>query len=408
MQGLPDSGVLIAHPTRQHSYRLAQALQSESLLHSYWTLLPDERALAWTPQFVRKRLPSAILRHSLHELPQGKVHFLNGPLLAQKLASRHSRIGSRLFGEWLAWATFDHWVASQLSKQRPRVVVGYEMCCTETFRVARSLGIKCVLDAAAVHFEFQDSALIDSRNSQLTWAGKQLRARKAAEIELADQIICVSEFAKQTYVSAGVSTNMITVNAVGCDTQLFSQASTAQRSGPVKFVFAGLPAIHKGFDLLIASFEKLASRMEGIELHIAGDSLLAERFVKYPFKGLKVHGKLSHPQLVELLSRMDCLVLPSRLESFGMVVTEALAAGLPVIVSANVGAAEAVKEGVTGWIIPADDSEALFQRMSACCEKIDKVRAMSAACTESAKVYDWAHYSRRAVEIFSPLVQCLV
>ena len=41
--------VLVAHPTRQHSHRLAQALQDAGLLHSYWTLLPDRRALSWLP-----------------------------------------------------------------------------------------------------------------------------------------------------------------------------------------------------------------------------------------------------------------------------------------------------------------------------------------------------------------------
>jgi len=402
---LPDSAILIAHPTRQHSHRLAKALQEEGCLHSYCTLLPDERSLAWVPLFIRKRFPSTIFRNSLCELPQGKVHVLVGPLITQKLASRFSSLGIRLFGELLSWAAFDRWVASQLPQQKPRVVVGYEMCCAETFRVAKSLGVKCVLDAAAVHFDSQDSAYIGSRNSQLTWAGRQLRARKAAEIVLADQIICVSEFAKRSYAAAGVDPVKISVNAVGCDTQLFSQASTVQRSGSVKFIFAGVPAYHKGFDLLIASFEKLASQIDGVELHIAGDILFAERFVKRSIKGLKIHGKLSHIQLVELLARMDCLVLPSRLESFGMVVVEALAAGVPVIVSDHVGAAESIKARVNGWIIPADNAEALYQRMSACCENIDKVRTMRAVSTETARAYDWAHYSRRAVEFFKLTLQ---
>ena len=404
MSELSENGVLIAHPTRQHSHRLAQALHSEGLLHSYWTLLPDERSLAWLPLFTRKLIPSAIKRNSLQELPQDKVHLLPGPLIAQKLASRFSNPSVQLLGEYIAWAAFDRWVASQLPKQRPRIVVGYEMCCAETFRVASSLGIKCVLDAAAVHVDLQENILVDSCKGRNTWAGKLLRERKLAEINLADTIICVSGFAKRSYVSAGVDPRKITLNAVGCDTQLFSQASKLQRSGPVRFIFAGLPATHKGFDLLFSSFARLVTEIGGVELHVAGDAMLAERFVDHPLKGLELHGKLSHDQLVKLLSCMDCLVLPSRLESFGMVVVEALAAGVPVIVSDHVGAAEAVKEGINGWIIPADDAEALYQRMLACCENIDKVRTMNVACSESASDYDWAHYSRRAVEIFAPMI----
>ena len=93
--------VLIAHPTRQHSHRLAHALQSADMLHSYWTLLPDQRALSWLPASVQ---PSAIMRHSLQFLPTDKVHTLVGPLLFQKLASRSSLSSIRQFGEWFFYA----------------------------------------------------------------------------------------------------------------------------------------------------------------------------------------------------------------------------------------------------------------------------------------------------------------
>ena len=67
---------------------------------------------------------------------------------------------------------------------------------------------------------------------------------------------------------------------------------------------------------------------------------------------LVVHGKLSHSQLPQLLATTDCLVLPSRLESFGMVVVEALAAGVPVIVSDHAEATHALRIDLSSDIFP--------------------------------------------------------
>jgi glycosyltransferase involved in cell wall biosynthesis len=393
--------VLVAHPTRQHSHRLAQALQYAGLLHSYWTLLPDRRALSWLPTSLDGLLPAAVMRHSLQFLPADKVHTMIGPLLFQKLASRFHSVALSQLGEWMAWAAFDRWLARQLPRLRPNVVVGYEMCCAETFRVAKSLGITCVLDAAAFHHAMQDGILDEDRYGANTWAGKRLRLRKQEEIELADKIICVSELARQSYIDAGVDGNRIVVNQVGCDVTKFAAPAESLRTGAPKFVFVGVPVYHKGFDLLTASYDQLLAHYPDAELHVVGDAAIAGHLVAG--RGVQVHGKLSHDQLSTLLAQMDCLVLPSRLESFGMVVVEALAAGVPVIVSDHAGASEAIRENENGWVVPGGNEAALFDRMLACCRDIVRVRSMSAACTRSAVEHDWSYYSKRSVEFFAPL-----
>lgn len=393
--------ILLAHPTRQHSHRLTQALQDVGLLHSYWTLLPDRRALSWLPAMLDGLAPSAVKRHSLEYLPKDKVHVLMGPLLLQKSTSRLP-VALGLLGEWIAWAALDRWVALQLSRLRPKVVVGYEMCCAETFRTAKKLGITCVLDAAAFPHEMQDRILDEDKYGAKTRAGRRLRLRKQEEIKLADKVICVSELARRSYIDAGVDGSHIVVNPVGCDVAKFSPVPGLVRSGPPKFVFVGLPVYRKGFDLLTASYERLLIEYPDAELHVVGDAAMAVG--QAANKMIRFHGKLSHVEISKLLSQMDCLVLPSRLESFGMVVVEALAAGVPVIVSDHAGASEAIRENENGWVIPAGDESALFERMLTCYRDIEHVRSMSAACTRSAIEYDWSHYSRRTVEIFSALL----
>lgn len=394
--------MLVAHPGRQHAHRLARALADANLLQGFWTMLPDRRALRWWPLLLDGWLPSAVWRNSLLLLPREKVHCLLGPLIVQKAMSKigHGRL--RAMADWFAWVTFDWWVARRIRRLRPRVIVGYEMCCQRTFRVAKSLGIVCVLDAAACHHQLQERVVAQEGQVRDGFWAKRLRSRKQCELTLADHVTCVSELAARSYVDAGIEASKITVNAVGCDVAAFSAAAAMRRAGPVKFIFAGVAAQHKGFDVLLSGFSEVLRRFPDSELHVAGDAAAAARYT-LPEQVI-VHGKLSHAELARQLQSMDCLVLPSRLESFGMVVIEALAAGTPVIVSDHAGAYEAIVDGRNGWVVPTNDRAALAQRMSACCENIEGLRDMHDECRRSALAYDWSRYERRAADFFHGLI----
>ncbi|WP_227643802.1 hypothetical protein, partial [Klebsiella pneumoniae] len=86
-------------------------------------------------------------------------------------------------------------------------VVGYEMCCLETFKEAKRLGIPRVLDAAACHYRYVDRVMPEKLLGHQNYAGQSLRNRKDEEIALASQILCVSEFAAKSYTDHGVPKN---------------------------------------------------------------------------------------------------------------------------------------------------------------------------------------------------------
>ena len=67
---------------------------------------------------------------------------------------------------------------------------------------------------------------------------------------------------------------------------------------------------------------------------------------------------LPHSQVLDVMMESDVLVLPSLGEGFGLVVTEALACGLPVIVTPNVGASDLVRDGQEGFVVPVCSADA--------------------------------------------------
>jgi glycosyltransferase involved in cell wall biosynthesis len=381
---------------------VARALADAKSLEGFLTLLPDERAFHWLPAVVRKGLPSAIARNALPYLPKDRVHTLLGPLLAYKAAKYFEP--DEGFGDLLTWTLFDLWAARYVRRRRPDAVVGYEMCAVATFRAAKRVGARCILDAAAFYYAEQDSVLFPEAH-KFSRAETRLRQRKRIEVELADLIICCSEFARQSYLAAGISGRRIVVNSPGVELGLFQPDNVASRTGPTKFVFVGTTSRRKGFDILLEAFRLTSGAFASAELHVIGDPEAASRFIKYsPSDKIVIHGKRSRLELARMLGLMDCLVLPSRIEAFGMVVVEALAAGIPTIVTPKVGAAEAITEEKNGWIVPAGSAVALSKQMSLCCAEPSRAREMRPNCIASAARHRWADYRKRTLSIVETVV----
>jgi glycosyltransferase involved in cell wall biosynthesis len=394
--------VLVCHPTRQHAGEVARALADTDSLEAFLTLLPDERAFRWVPAPVRKALPSAIARNAVPYLPKDKVHTLLGPLLAYKGVKYFVEPEEGL-GDLLTWVLFDLWTARYVKRWRPDAIVGYEMCAVATFRAAKSVGARCVLDAAAFHYAEQDSVLF-SEAHKCSRAETRLRRRKRIEVELADVIICCSELARQSYIAAGISGHRIVVNSPGVDVDLFRPDDGASRSGPTKFVFVGTASRTKGFDVLLEAFRMTSNAFPTAELHVIGDPVSASRFIGYSSDKVVIHGKRSRRELAQLLGVMDCLVLPSRLESFGLAVVEALAAGIPAIVTPKVGASEVITAGKNGWIVPVGSAVALSKQMSPCCAEPSPARKMRRDCIASAARYQWVDYRTQMLSIIYAVI----
>jgi glycosyltransferase involved in cell wall biosynthesis len=279
--------------------------------------------------------------------------------------------------------------------------VAYENAAQETFRAARAQGATTILDAASSHHTWQD-AFYEPVESDAVH--QRINKRKDQEIKLADHVLTVSEMARASYIDAGVSPERITSVCMGVDLSEFTPGGedSRVRSGPFTFLFAGHAGRLKGVDVLLKASECLAR--EGLTHRVQfaggtddgvfeGTSAPAERL-----------GYLNRSELAAAFRRADVLVLPSRHDSFGRVVVEAMATGLPVIVTEHVGAKEMIDGGRTGWVVPADDVEALAERMHWCAEHRDNVRGMGAACVETAQNYSWAAYRERVTEVMEEVV----
>lgn len=396
----PRPPILVAHPARQHSHHLAAALDLTGMLQIYLTMIPTLEIVERWP-FVGKRLIGS--RSGPFDIEPSHVRCWMFPWALKRGLDTLIPRSALYATEICAYAVFDLWVASLIPRLRPSIVVGYEMGCTASFETAKLHGATCVLDAAAFASGLQDELLESEKRRALTAIGRWVRRRKSAEIDLADVIICCSEMAAHSYVEAGVPSDRIVVNPLGCEVALFSVALRSSAGAP-KFCFVGTASETKGFEDLLLSFNLHRAKNLESELHIIGDVGAARNFGASDGQGgVTLHGKKTHAELARLLAGMDALILPSVLDSFGMVVPEALAAGLYVILSHRVGAGMMVVDERVGTIVPAGDRSALTLAIDCTARDIALVRKNADLRRSVAHAYDWAHYRKRSIKIFQAI-----
>jgi glycosyltransferase involved in cell wall biosynthesis len=90
-------------------------------------------------------------------------------------------------------------------------------------------------------------------------------------------------------------------------------------------------------------------------------------------------GAVNHDVVLETLRRADIFVLPSEYESFGVATAEAMAAGLPVVVTRTTGCLDLVEDGKTGFLVPVGDPVVLASRLRELIEHPDRRRLMGMA-----------------------------
>lgn len=151
-----------------------------------------------------------------------------------------------------------------------------------------------------------------------------------------------------------------------CDLEPFRRAAEARLPGErrrFRILFSGQLIPRKGVDVLMRAFLAAQRRLPGIELRILGEGPLRgelERMAAPVSNHVVFLGHREPGDLPAVFAEADVFVLPSRHDGWGVVINEALGAGLPIVASDAVGAAEdVVAHDVNGLITPAGDAGAL-------------------------------------------------
>jgi glycosyltransferase involved in cell wall biosynthesis len=231
-------------------------------------------------------------------------------------------------------------------------------------------------------------------NSRLIWSRRDMGILRTRKHEIVyrllsgfpDSVFAVSELVRRHCIEvdridpARVKTIYNGLNLDDWDTS--SQTRPAGRS---HITTAGNIRHVKGHDLFIKAAAALVPQFPDASFSIAGGILEAAYFKELQalVRDLNLADRFqflgSITNLCEHLSSADIFVLPSRSEGFSNAIVEAMAASLPVVATDVGGNAEAVQDGVSGFIVPPEDPQALAAAIAQLLADPSRARAMGAA-----------------------------
>ncbi len=397
--------VVVSNPGKQHTHQLLEGIQrcaEPVFATSYWWQ-PGKlryRALRFLPRILRTRILTQLKKRYHEPIRTIAVLEFPGPELKRLLRLiiwGKKRLGGMTF---VREREFDYRVAHRLSRLSPHIVVGYEMACLETFKEAKRLGAVTVLDLAQIHYREIDAlgkrfpvfgTLFENRKLRET-----INRVKEKELQLADYVLCLSDFAFDSLRKNGIPEQKIFKLNLGFAPHTFQAKRAYRKEGLFRFVFAGTITRRKGIDLLIRAFQELD--LSASELLLIGPLTDAEDML--PKNDQRIHhvDHVPQEQLNGLFNDSDLFVFPSYLDSWGMVVVEAMACGLPVVVSKYTGASDAVSRG--GGFIIEPTLKSLKEIMSYLYENREKVEQLGKEARRVAEQYTWSVYHERVEEVF--------
>ena len=193
------------------------------------------------------------------------------------------------------------------------------------------------------------------------------------------------------------------------ESDLAAQGKELDRSRPLRLLFVGEVAVHKGIDYAFEAMRILAERGLDCEFHVVGDGPMVRTGQEFARRrGLEkrfvFHGFVPHgPQLIEHYARADVFVFPSLSEGSPKVVLEAMAQGVPLVVTAVGGIPDYVKDGVHGQLVSPRESSGLAEGVLYVTGCENRYRRMSAAGLATAGEMTLEPVTKRWMQVLGEL-----
>jgi glycosyltransferase involved in cell wall biosynthesis len=279
-----------------------------------------------------------------------------------RIESLHPRfiVGPGRTTETMEWLLYDLAIASTvraLRKEFPFDLVHAQFTYPDgvvATRVAKRYGVP---------------AIITEQNLWGPWMNPRNLQRAIAAVRRSDRVIVLTRALKASVESFTGASDKITVIPNGVDASDFTLADNPSHFDPDQILFVGVVRPVKGVDVLLRALKLLADRGRATRLIVVGEAFYGsyqqeEGRLRQMTRDLGIAdrvqfvGKKHPPELTRYMQQSAALVLPSHLESLGLVLVEALACGTPVVATRCGGPEDIVNEHV-GVLVPPQDADAL-------------------------------------------------
>ena len=411
------ANVLVACPdARPPAYQAVIGLDRAGLLQRFLTSY-YYRESAWISALGRKLLPKAcakveraLRRRHDPEIPADRVRSAWSFDMALRVENRLGSHRSNARREVAKWRLdrFDSVFAREVERSQPDAVLAFsDVGSEQALPTCTLLGIPSIL--SMVHGDVREEREVLEREAACSpdffplYLGDavldleqldRLHDRRLRELELVDLVLVPSEHIAATLAGHGTSRSKIRVIPYAADSRRFRPDSTKIHGESCTFLFAGGVSQRKGIKYLLEAWRRV--RRPCWKLQLLGALPRDPGPLAPLLEGVELLGRVPHSEVPSKMAAADVFVFPSLFEGSAVVTYEALASGLPCIVTPSAGSV--VRDGIEGILVPPAEVEPLRAAM----EKLGTAPALRAMMSASARLraesFDWPRYHASVVE----------
>ena len=269
----------------------------------------------------------------------------------------------------------------------------------EILQAAKQSGMQSIIEQTTASLAHEEGLLDEER---VCWPGWEfdgasrddwlpLAERESAERQLADIVVCGSDYVVGSIEADGESTEHCAVVPYGLPSSRRRSTARRHHDGSLRVLFAGTICLRKGIQhLMLAAQQTKANRFA---FRAVGPINVSEQAQGMLRQSLDIVGPVPRSEITEQYEWADVLVLPSISEGSANVCYEAIAAGLPVITTRNAGSV--VRDGTDGFIVPIRCHESIVDRLRQLNQDRDLLQWMSENARDRATEYTWERYGER-------------
>ncbi len=418
-----DCPVMIACPdSRPPAYQAAIGLERAGLLGEFVTAVyhdPDSRvarvARGLAPGLLARAERFLLRRHD-PEIPAARVRSLVSYDLALRIETRLAAGGrlKRAIGRHRTVA-FDRRLAARVERLSPAVLMAFsDVASGATLPLCKRLGVPTIVSMVHGDVDLEMAVLERERTmapeylpiylgdgaldlAELAW----IHERRREDLALADVVLTPSRHIANTLVAKGVARDRIEVIPYAADCRRFRPVAKPLHEDRCRFLFAGGITGRKGIRSLLEAWRMV--KRPGWSLELLGALPRDPGPLAGELGDVELLGRVGHGEMPGLMARADVFVFPSLFEGSAVVTYEALACGLPCIVTAEAGSV--ARDGVEGLVVPAGDADSLAAAMALLGDDASLRARMAQAARARALEFDWPRYHQALQGVVARLIE---
>jgi glycosyltransferase involved in cell wall biosynthesis len=227
-------------------------------------------------------------------------------------------------------------------------------------------------------------------------------ARERAEYRAADLIICLSQFAYDSFVAFGKPKEKLILNPLGVQQKIFQAPAEVLRlrherilSQKLRVLTTGTFSLRKGAIDYVAVAEAMRNRMEFV---FRGDIAPDARFLMSRARqSIKFLPRTEQSKLPQDYFRADLFLFPTLEDGYAAVLAQASAAGLTILATANCGARDFLKDEQEAWIFPIRRPDLMVERLEWCDKNREELAKVARQAGVPRKGIEWKDRAKKLV-----------